>query len=127
MELHLESGASAPAVGITLSGKETDGAMGWFERTTGIAMTVAHPHLYYVEASLRCAEQTSSSASAEFFKIGIRLLSSQIFGRSMKATAAVLRVALDQVIETMRQTGADMFSKYRETPRGGLAINVPGC
>jgi L-serine deaminase len=36
-------------------------------------------------------------------------------------------VTLDQVIETMRQTGADMSSKYRETARGGLAINVPEC
>ena len=37
------------------------------------------------------------------------------------------RVSLDQVIETMRQTGADMHSKYRETSRGGLAVNVPEC
>jgi L-serine dehydratase len=37
------------------------------------------------------------------------------------------RVSLDQVIETMRQTGADMQSKYKETARGGLAVNVPEC
>jgi L-serine dehydratase len=37
------------------------------------------------------------------------------------------RVSLDQVIETMRQTGTDMQSKYRETSRGGLALNVPEC
>jgi L-serine dehydratase len=37
------------------------------------------------------------------------------------------RVSLDQVIETMRQTGTDMQSKYRETSRGGLAVNVPEC
>jgi L-serine dehydratase len=37
------------------------------------------------------------------------------------------RVSLDQVIETMRQTGADMHDKYRETSRGGLAISVPEC
>jgi L-serine dehydratase len=36
-------------------------------------------------------------------------------------------VSLDQVVETMRQTGADMSSKYRETSRGGLAVNVPEC
>jgi L-serine dehydratase len=35
------------------------------------------------------------------------------------------RVSLDQVIETMRQTGLDMHSKYKETSRGGLAVNVP--
>jgi len=35
------------------------------------------------------------------------------------------RVSLDQVIETMRTTGADMHSKYKETSTGGLAVNVP--
>jgi L-serine dehydratase len=34
------------------------------------------------------------------------------------------RVSLDQVIETMRSTGADMHSKYKETSTGGLAVNV---
>ncbi|MFC8936232.1 L-serine ammonia-lyase [Rhodococcus sp. NPDC057135] len=34
------------------------------------------------------------------------------------------RVSLDQVIETMKATGADMSSKYKETSTGGLAINV---
>ncbi|KAI9499705.1 L-serine ammonia-lyase [Zychaea mexicana] len=37
------------------------------------------------------------------------------------------RVSLDQVIETMRQTGLDMMSKYKETSQGGLAVNVPVC
>jgi len=36
-------------------------------------------------------------------------------------------VSLDKVIETMRQTGADMQSKYKETSRGGLAVNVVEC
>jgi L-serine dehydratase len=36
-------------------------------------------------------------------------------------------VSLDQVIATMRQTGADMQSKYKETSQGGLAVNVPEC
>jgi L-serine dehydratase len=36
-------------------------------------------------------------------------------------------VSLDQVIETMRQTGADMSDKYKETSEGGLAVNVPLC
>ena len=38
-----------------------------------------------------------------------------------------LRVSLDQVIETMRQTGQDMSSKYKETSQGGLAVNVVEC
>lgn len=36
-------------------------------------------------------------------------------------------VSLDAVIETMRQTGADMRTKYKETSRGGLAVNVVVC
>ena len=36
-------------------------------------------------------------------------------------------VALDVAIETMRQTGADMSVKYKETALGGLAVNVPNC
>jgi L-serine dehydratase len=37
------------------------------------------------------------------------------------------KVTLDQVIATMRQTGLDMSSSYKETSRGGLAVNVPEC
>lgn len=36
-------------------------------------------------------------------------------------------VSLDAVIETMRQTGLDMSSKYKETSQGGLAVNVIEC
>ncbi len=36
-------------------------------------------------------------------------------------------VSLDEVIETMRQTGIDMLSKYKETSQGGLAVNVVEC
>jgi L-serine dehydratase len=36
-------------------------------------------------------------------------------------------VSLDQVIKTMWQTGADMKTKYKETARGGLAVNVVEC
>jgi L-serine dehydratase len=37
------------------------------------------------------------------------------------------KVTLDQVIATMRQTGRDMSSIYKETSQGGLAVNVPEC
>jgi L-serine dehydratase len=37
------------------------------------------------------------------------------------------RVSLDRVIATMRQTGRDMLSKYKETSRGGLAVAVTEC
>jgi L-serine dehydratase len=36
-------------------------------------------------------------------------------------------VSLDQVVKTMRETGADMKVKYKETSRGGLAVNVIEC
>ncbi|MGY4155621.1 L-serine dehydratase [Bradyrhizobium sp. USDA 4461] len=57
------------------------------------------------------------------------------FGAIKSINAALLalagdgthKVSLDHVIETMRQTGADMHDKYRETSRGGLAVNVPEC
>ena len=48
--------------------------------------------------------------------------------RAINAARLALRgvdqhvVSLDQVIETMVQTGADMMSKYKETSRGGLAV-----
>jgi len=37
------------------------------------------------------------------------------------------KVPLDNVIETMRQTGLDMQDKYKETAKGGLAVNVVEC
>ncbi len=37
------------------------------------------------------------------------------------------QVSLDQVIRTMRQTGADMMREYKETAQGGLAVHVVEC
>ena len=37
------------------------------------------------------------------------------------------KISLDVVIETMRQTGLDMSTKYKETSMGGLAVNVVEC
>ncbi len=37
------------------------------------------------------------------------------------------KVSLDKVIKTMRETGKDMKSKYKETARGGLAVNIVEC
>jgi L-serine dehydratase len=36
-------------------------------------------------------------------------------------------VSLDKVIKTMRDTGHDMMANYKETSRGGLAVNVVEC
>lgn len=46
---------------------------------------------------------------------------------ALRATSADMKVSLDQVIETMRQTGVDMQEKYKETSQGGLAVNVVEC
>jgi len=37
------------------------------------------------------------------------------------------KVSLDKAIKTMRDTGRDMHTKYKETARGGLAVNVIEC
>jgi L-serine dehydratase len=53
--------------------------------------------------------------------------------KSLNAARMALRgdgthfVSLDQVIKTMRDTGRDMMTKYKETSRGGLAVNVIEC
>nr|CAA6830067.1 MAG: L-serine dehydratase (EC [uncultured Thiotrichaceae bacterium] len=53
--------------------------------------------------------------------------------KAINATSLALRgdgkhfVSLDKVIKTMRDTGADMKTKYKETARGGLAVNVIEC
>ncbi|UVI40754.1 L-serine ammonia-lyase [Qipengyuania spongiae] len=46
---------------------------------------------------------------------------------ALHRTGAESLVSLDQVIETMRQTGLDMSNKYKETSQGGLAVNVIEC
>ncbi len=53
--------------------------------------------------------------------------------KAVTAAALALRVdgshiiPLDNCIETMRQTGADMSERYKETSQGGLAVNLPEC
>jgi L-serine dehydratase len=53
--------------------------------------------------------------------------------KAVNATRMALRgdgthhVSLDMVIKTMRETGADMKNKYKETSKGGLAVNIVEC
>ena len=65
----------------------------------------------------------------DLFKIGIG--STHRIGPMREAAAmrgvGSHHVTLDQVIRTMRDTGADMQAKYKETSQGGLAVNVPDC
>jgi L-serine dehydratase len=54
-------------------------------------------------------------------------------GKAVNAARMALRgdgthyVSLDMVIKTMMETGADMKTKYKETSRGGLAVNIVEC
>jgi L-serine dehydratase len=47
--------------------------------------------------------------------------------RMALASDGTHRVSLDRVIRTMRETGRDMLTKYKETSRGGLAVAVTEC
>lgn len=54
-------------------------------------------------------------------------------GKALNAASMALHgdgqhyVSLDSVIKTMKETGADMMTKYKETSRGGLAVNIVEC
>ena len=68
----------------------------------------------------------------DLFRIGIGPSSSHTVGPMRAARMAPHGdgrhfVSLDQVIKTMRETGADMMTKYKETARGGLAVNIVEC
>ena len=45
----------------------------------------------------------------------------------VKCPTSTLLISLDRVIKTMLDTGHDMKAKYKETSRGGLAVNVVVC
>jgi len=67
--------------------------------------------------------------------VQIPCIERNVFGAIKAINAASLalsgdgshHVTLDQVTRTMRDTGADLQAKYKETSRGGLAVNVPEC
>lgn len=73
----------------------------------------------------------------ELFSVGIgpRARTAERRGSIKPITAARMamrgdgdhRVSLDKLIATMRETGADTKVKYKETARGGLAVNVIEC
>ena len=50
-----------------------------------------------------------------------------LISQSRYSRVPIYRDTLDNVIETMRKTGADMRDSYKETSLGGLAVNVPEC
>ena len=50
-----------------------------------------------------------------------------IIAISAQAVQLHAEVTLDKVIKTMLDTGNDMKTKYKETARGGLAVNIIEC
>ena len=71
----------------------------------------------------------------DLFKIGVGPSSSHTVG-PMRAGAVFVEalrgdgthfISLDRVIRTMRDTGAVMHDKYKETSRGGLAVSAIEC
>ena len=65
------------------------------------------------------------AALAIYNRMARELRDPQLARRSVEM--AVRSRAFDAAIETMRQTGIDMSEKYKETSRGGLAVNVVEC
>ena len=68
----------------------------------------------------------------DIFKIGIGPSSSHTVGPMKAARIAMIgkgqhKVSLDDVIKTMMQTGKDMQIIYKETSKGGLAVNITEC
>ncbi|MCO6557947.1 MAG: L-serine ammonia-lyase [Bifidobacterium sp.] len=63
-----------------------------------------------------CIERNAMAANTAINAVRMALLGN---GQHM--------VSLDQVIKTMKDTGADMMSKYKETSEGGLAVNMVEC
>ncbi|MFW0754142.1 serine dehydratase beta chain [Pseudomonas sp. H11T01] len=61
----------------------------------------------------------------DLFKIGVGPSSSHTVG-PMRGDGTHF-ISLDRVIRTMRDTGADMHDKYKETSRGGLAVSSIEC
>jgi hypothetical protein len=64
---------------------------------------------------------------AEWFKSLHNRTERDRFGGWLCSATASITSALDNVIKTMRDTGADMLSKYEETSQGGLAVNIVEC
>ena len=81
--------------------------------------------------------QIAGVVRADLDRSGLfRVLDPKSFVEQVKASNAARlalqgdgthKVSLDKVIKTMWRTGADMSSKYKETARGGLAVNIIEC
>ena len=91
-------------------------------------INLAHGVQYMLGAYL--AVMFYSITGSSFLALVFSLLAALAFGLFLEFAVfrhLYERDHLDQVIATLRQTGADRQSKYQETSQGGLAVNVPEC
>ncbi|KAI9002363.1 L-serine ammonia-lyase [Gaertneriomyces semiglobifer] len=100
-----------------------------------VAVMGGHPEMVTNGAEIAMEHNLGLTCDPVMGLVQIPCIERNALGAVKAVTAAQLalngdgqhRVSLDNVIETMRQTGHDMMSKYKETSLGGLAVNVPVC
>ena len=82
------------------------------------------PHLFGDSIDDLARAQGYVHAQERFFEMDLRR---HITAGRLSELVGSAGLETDKVIRTMRQTGQDMSSKYKETARGGLAVNIIEC
>ena len=82
------------------------------------------PHVYGDSMTDLARAQGYVHAQERFFEMDLRR---HITAGRLAELVGADGLDTDKVIRTMRDTGADMKAKYKETSRGGLAVNVIEC
>ena len=76
---------------------------------------------------MKAAANFAGLLGSEHSSVSLERIVTELYG-SLAATGNRHHyVSLDRVIKTMHQKGKDMKTKYKETSRGGLAVNVVEC
>ena len=73
---------------------------------------------------MKAAATFAGLLGSEHSSVGLGRIVTKLYGSFAATGNRHHYVSLDRVIETMHQTGKDMKTKYKETSRGGLAVNV---
>jgi hypothetical protein len=92
-------------------------------------MTISVFDLFKVGIGPSSSHTVGPMLAAARFATALRdtALLDQVCGVRAVRGAGAHHVSPDKAIKTMRETGADMKDKYKETARGGLALNVVEC